>query len=113
MEYSQVLDELVEQESFTTQFQEHGAEFVSARTVKVPEMVFDGGTVNYDRFQTKGTAEIKYTSYELFWSSDILTGNQTPSSSSYATSLNATWPPLAQIFYLQVKSLQPFVCPSG
>lgn len=64
-EYKQVLDEVIEQESFTTPFQEQGAEFVSARTVKVPEMVFDGGTDDYDRFVTKGEAAIKYTSYKL------------------------------------------------
>lgn len=65
VEYAQVLDEVIEQESFTTPFQEQGAEFVGARTVKVPEMVFDGGTDEYDRFVTKGEAAVKYTPYEL------------------------------------------------
>ncbi len=65
VEYSQVLDEVIEQEAFSNVFQEQGAEFSHARTVKVPEMVFDGGTVPYDRFQTKGKADVTYKEYEL------------------------------------------------
>lgn len=65
VEYSQVLDEVVEQEAFSNAFQEQGAEFARGRKVKVPEMIFDGGTDEYDRFQTKGEAVITYTEYEL------------------------------------------------
>lgn len=64
-EYSQVLDEVIAQESFSNVFQEQGAEFVRKRTVKVPEMHFDGGTVDYDKFVTKGEADITYKEYEL------------------------------------------------
>lgn len=64
-EYSTVLDELVVQESFTSEYQEEGAEFVSARTVKVPVRHFDGGTVDYDGFKTKGEADITYDVYNL------------------------------------------------
>lgn len=65
VEYAQVLDEVVEQESFTNRYNVQGAEFVNARTVKVPEIVIENGTTEYDRFQTKNNASIVYTPYEL------------------------------------------------
>ena len=65
VEYLTALDELVEQESFTNRYQVQGAEFTSKKTVMIPELVIADGLVDYDRFKTENTAEIKYTSYEL------------------------------------------------
>lgn len=65
VEYLTALDELVEQESFTTRYQVNGAEFTSKKTVMIPELVIADGLVEYDRFKTENTAEIKYTAYEL------------------------------------------------
>lgn len=65
VEYLTALDKVIELSSFTTKYQVKGAEFVSAKTVMVPEIVFDGGTVDYDRFETEGTVELKYSPYEL------------------------------------------------
>lgn len=65
-EYLQVLDDVITQESFTSRYQVDGAEFVNAKTVKVPTIEFDSkGTEAYSRFSTTGTAELKYTAYEL------------------------------------------------
>lgn len=65
-EYSQVLDEVVTQESFTTKYQVTGAEFTGARTVKVPERVLDGtGTEKYNHFRNPKEAKVVYTSYTL------------------------------------------------
>ncbi len=65
VEYLTALDELVEQESFTTRYQVSGAEFTSTKTIRIPELEIANGTVAYDRFKTENTAEIKYASYEL------------------------------------------------
>lgn len=65
VEYLTALDKVIELNSFTTKYQVKGAEFANAKTVKVPELVFDGGTVDYDRFETEGSVEQKYTAYEL------------------------------------------------
>lgn len=65
VEYAQTLDEVVAQESFTTRYNVQGAEFVNARTVKVPEMKIAKGTTDYDKFQTKNDVTITYTTYEL------------------------------------------------
>lgn len=87
-EYSQALDELVVQESFTSKYQESGAEFVSARTVKVPEMVIDNGTVDYDRFQTMNNAAIVYASYTL---------DKDRQTAFYLDAVDATDQPLGQL----------------
>lgn len=65
VEYLETLDEVVEQESFTTKYQVQGAEFVSGRTVKVPRLVIDSGTVDYDHFKTENNAAIVYDTYTL------------------------------------------------
>lgn len=65
VEYLTVLDEVIEQESFTTKYNVAGAEFANAKTVMVPEIIFDGGTEDYDRFKTEGKSELKYEPYTL------------------------------------------------
>lgn len=65
VEYLTALDKVIELNSFTTKYQVKGAEFANAKTVMVPELVFDGGAVDYDRFATEGSVELKYTAYEL------------------------------------------------
>lgn len=65
VEYLETLDEVIEQESFTTKYAVDGAEFVNAKTVMVPEITFDGGTVEYDRFKTESKSELVYAPYEL------------------------------------------------
>lgn len=63
--YLTALDEALALESFAAKYEVQGAEFVGAKTVKIPEIVFDGGTAAYDQFATKGTAEINYATYVL------------------------------------------------
>lgn len=64
-EYLTALDEVIEQESFTTPYSVDGAEFASAKTVMVPEITFDGGTEEYNRFKSEGKSEIHYEPYTL------------------------------------------------
>lgn len=64
-EYLTALDEIVEQESFTTAYQETGAEFTSTKTVLIPELIIANGTVPYDKFETMNDTAIKYAAYEL------------------------------------------------
>lgn len=65
VEYLTVLDEVIEQESFTTKYNVDGAEFANAKTVMVPEITFDGGTEEYNRFKSEGKSELAYAPYEL------------------------------------------------
>ncbi|MEG2532905.1 MAG: hypothetical protein RSB04_07840 [Gordonibacter sp.] len=65
IEYLEALDKVIELGSFTTKYQAKGAEFATAKTIKVPELVFDSGTVDYARFKSEGKVEMVYTTYEL------------------------------------------------
>lgn len=67
VEYAQVLDEVIEQESFTTKYQVQGAEFAGSRSVKVPERKFkaDDKTKPYDRFKNPDVVPIVNTTYTL------------------------------------------------
>lgn len=66
--YLNALDELYAQESFANAFAVADAQFVTAKTVKVPTMNF--GTANpgsraYNRFANEDVVELKYETYEL------------------------------------------------
>lgn len=66
-EYLKALDKVIELSSFTTKYQVKGAEFSAAKTVKIPELVFDGGTTDYDRFKSEGRVELRCTSSLPAW----------------------------------------------
>lgn len=65
VQYLTAIDAAVEMSSFTTKYQVEGAEFVRGKTIMVPEIHFDGGTVPYNRFQTESEIKTTYTPYEL------------------------------------------------
>ena len=66
-EYLKALDKVIELSSFTTKYQVKGAEFSAAKSVKIPELVFDGGTTDYDRFKSEGRVELRCTSSLPAW----------------------------------------------
>lgn len=66
VKYLNVLDTVYEQESFAAKYEVAGAEFVGAKTVKVPELTLDGGTAAYNRFDSSDNgAELHYEVYTL------------------------------------------------
>ena len=65
VEYLAALDKVIELGSFTTKYQAQGAEFSNAKTVLIPEIEFDGGTEQYNRFKSEGKVEMHYRPYEL------------------------------------------------
>lgn len=69
-EYLKALDKVIELSSFTTKYQVKGAEFSAAKSVKIPELVFDGGTTDYDRFKSEGRVELRCTSSLPAWERD-------------------------------------------
>lgn len=66
-EYLEQIDQTLLGEMFATRYQTGGEEFVSNRTVLVPDLSFpDEGIPNdYDGFATENTARLQYTPYEL------------------------------------------------
>ena len=65
VKYLNVLDTILERESFAKKYEVNGAEFVNAKTVMVPEITFETGTNAYDRFETEDAVELHYESYTL------------------------------------------------
>ena len=65
VEYLTVIDEVIEQGSFTSKYNVAGAEFANAKPVMVPEISFDGGTEDYQRFKSEGKSELTYEPYTL------------------------------------------------
>lgn len=67
VEYLEEIDRALLGQMFASRYQTGGEEFVSNRTVMVPDLSFpDEGIPNdYDGFQTENTATLKYTAYEL------------------------------------------------
>lgn len=65
-QYLATIDDVLTQESFASKYGVQGAEFVGARQVKVPELVFTDSAVNdYDRFATENGVTRQYTTYTL------------------------------------------------
>lgn len=66
-EYLEQIDQTLLGEMFASRYQTGGEEFVSHRTVMVPDLSFpDEGIPNdYDGFATENTAKLTYTPYEL------------------------------------------------
>lgn len=67
VEYLETIDETLMGEMFASRYQTGGEEFVSGRTVMVPDISFPGQTIpnDYDGFSTENPATLKYTPYEL------------------------------------------------
>lgn len=65
-EYAEALDEVLQHESYAAKYGVQGAEFVGAKTVKVPDITFGSAKLNdYDRFATENAATLNYTAYTL------------------------------------------------
>ena len=65
IEYLNALDKEMTQASFSSKYDVQGAEFVSKRTVKVPNIKFDNGMMPYDGFKTDTGASLEWTTYTL------------------------------------------------
>ena len=60
------LDQLLLHGTYAGRYTVQGAEFVSNRTVNVPEITFPDAAVNdYDRFRTENNVKLEYTPYTL------------------------------------------------
>lgn len=66
-EYLETIDEVLVGNLFASRYQTGGEEFVSNRTVLVPDISFPGAGIpaDYDGFQTEDTAKLEYTAYDL------------------------------------------------
>jgi hypothetical protein len=66
-EYLETIDEALVGQTFASRYQTGGEEFVSNRTVLVPDITFPGATTpnDYDGFVTKNDIKLGYTPYQL------------------------------------------------
>lgn len=74
VEYLEEIDAALLGEMFASRYQTGGEEFVSNRTVMVPDLSFpnEGIPNTYDGFSTENTAQLKYTPYELPYDKQIV-----------------------------------------
>ena len=73
IEYLEQIDATLLGEMFATKYQTGGEEFVTKRTVMVPDISFPGETIpnDYDGFSTENTADLTYTPYELSYDKQL------------------------------------------
>lgn len=73
-EYLEEIDRALLGEMFAARYQTGGEEFVSNRTVLVPDISFpkEGIPNTYDGFRTENTAKLKYIPYELAYDKQIV-----------------------------------------
>lgn len=73
-EYLEQIDQTLLGAMFATRYQTGGEEFVSNRTVMVPDLSFPGEGIpnDYDGFATENTAKLQYTPYELPYDKQVV-----------------------------------------